>query len=219
MKTNYLFLILMIILIGVQNSTTAQIDKDQAIGIVRSNLTNEEMQNYNVLVFPDLIQGQDFFLSPFHVLQSIYDNSWLFFIDMYPQAQWDHNCKYIFLDKQTGNFTTINYRIPPQDYWYGWELVNYPHPYPVINPIPDSIQTSNYTINLDPRKYAVFLCWNEGEPCRWNNLSHLYCAVKRNYGFMDENIFVLSGNGTVPDTLLPNLDNDSVINLINSIKI
>jgi hypothetical protein len=118
----------MIMQVGVQFRAAAQIDKDQAIGIVKSSLTNEELQNYNVLVFPDLIQGKEFNLSPYHILHSEYDVSWLFFIDMYPFAQWDHNCKYLFLDQQTGNYTTINYRIPPQDYWYGWEFVNYPHP-------------------------------------------------------------------------------------------
>jgi hypothetical protein len=49
MKTNYLLVILLIEMIGLQTNTMAQIDKDQAIGIVKSNLTNEELQNYNVL--------------------------------------------------------------------------------------------------------------------------------------------------------------------------
>ena len=208
MKTTYLFVILTIMMIGVHYRTAAQIDKEHAIEIIKSNLTNEELQDYNILVFPDLIQGQDFSLSPYHVLYSKFDISWLFFIDMYPTAQWDHDCKYIFVDQQTGDFTTINFKIPPQDYWYGWENVNYPYPYPVNTPLPDSIQAVSYTIDPDPHKYAVFLCWNEGEPCRWNNLSHIYCGIKRNYGFMDENIFVLSGNGTVPDSLVPNLDNE-----------
>jgi len=210
MKLNYFFVILLIILIGIQSTTSAQIDKNQAIGIVRSNMTNEELQNYNVLVYPDLIQGQEFNLSPYHVLHSTYDNSWLFFIDMYPQAQWDHNCRYIFVDHQTGNYSTINFKIPPQDYWYGWEYVNDPHPYPAINPIPDSIQAVSYTLNPDPHKYAVFLCWWEGEPCRWNNLSHLYCGIKRNYGFLEENIFVLSGSGVINDTMSEDLDGDLI---------
>jgi hypothetical protein len=121
MKTNYLLVILLITLIGAHCKTIAQIDKEQAIGKVMANLTNEELQNCNVLVFPNLIESRDFYLSPFHVLHSGYGISWLFFIDMFPKAQWDHDCKYIFLDQQTGNFTTINYRVPPQDYWYGWE--------------------------------------------------------------------------------------------------
>ena len=212
MKTKYLFVIIMITLIGVQSRTAAQIDKDQAIGIVKANLTNEELHNWNVLVFPDLIQGQEFYLSSYYVLHCTYDKSWLFFIDMYPTAQWDHSCKYIFLDQETGNYTTINYSIPPQDYWYGWEYVNSPHPYPVNIPLYDSIQVVSNNIEPDPHKYAVFLCWNESEKGRWNNLSHIYCGIKRNYGFMDENIFVLSGNGTVPYPLLPNLDNDTVLN-------
>jgi hypothetical protein len=210
MKTKYYFVILLITIFGAQIKSTAQVDIDQAIGIIKSNLTNEELQNYNVLLFPDLLQGQDFYLSQYHVLHFTYDMSWLFFIDMYPTAQWDHYCKYIFVDQQTGNLTTINQRIPPRDYWYGWQFINYPHPYPENISLPDSIQVVSYYINPDPHKYAVFLCWNEGEPCRWNNLSHIYCGIKRNYGFKDENIFVLSGSGIVPDTLSPNLDNDTI---------
>jgi len=85
--------IVLITLISIQLRTVAQIDKAQAIGIVKSSLTNEEQQNYNVLVFPELIQDQEFHLSPYHVLHSAYDSSWLFFIDMYPNAQWAHDCK------------------------------------------------------------------------------------------------------------------------------
>jgi hypothetical protein len=152
----------------------------------------------------------EFNLSPYHVLHSEYNMSWLFFIDMYPFAQWDHNCKYLFLDQQTGNYTTINYRIPPQDYWYGWEYVNSPYPYPVNNPLQGSNQGDSNIANTDPHKYAVFLCWKEWEACRWNNLSHIYCGIKRNYGFMDENIFVLSGNGNYDSLPNYNLDNDEI---------
>jgi len=58
MKTNKLFVILMITLIAAQYRTSAQINKEQAIGIIKSSLTNEELQNYNVLLLPDLIQGK-----------------------------------------------------------------------------------------------------------------------------------------------------------------
>jgi hypothetical protein len=206
MKAKHLFVILMIALIGLQFRTIAQINKEAAMGIVKSSLTNEELQNYNVLVFPELIQDHDFYLSPYHDLHTVYNQSWLFFIDMYPLAQWDHNCKYIFLDQQTGNYTTMNYRIPPQDYWYGWEYVNSPYPYPVNNPLQDNNHGDSNIAVKDPHKYAVFLCWKETENCRWNDLSHIYCGIKRNYGFMDENIFVLSGNGVISDTISEDLD-------------
>lgn len=61
MKTKYLFVILLVTIISAQFKTTAQIDKEQAIGIIKSNLTNEELKNYNVLIFPDLIQGPEFY--------------------------------------------------------------------------------------------------------------------------------------------------------------
>lgn len=175
-------------------------------------MTTQELSNYNVLLFPESIQGNEFNITIYHVLHSPYDISWLFFIDMIPMAQWDHDCKYLFVDQQTGNITEISYEIPPTDYWYGWEFVNYPHPYPENNMIIDSIQVFNYDIIPDPHKFAVFLCWNEEEPYRWPDMSHIYCGIKRNYGFMDENIFVLSGSGTLSDSLSPNLDNDTILN-------
>lgn len=212
MKAKLYFVSTLIIYVALISNTRAQIGKIQAIDSVTSKMTSQELSDYNVLCYPELIQGNEFNLTAYHVLYSPYDTSWLFFTDMIPMAQWDHDCKYLFVDQQTGNITEINSHIPPTDYWYGWEFINYPYPYPQNNHNNDSIQVYSQSINPDPHKYAVLLCWNEGEACRWNNLSHIYCGIKRNYGFMDENIFVLSGNGTLPDTLSPNLDNEFPIN-------
>ncbi len=47
MTIKYPFVIFMIMQVGVQFRAAAQIDKDQAIGIVKSSLTNEELQIAN----------------------------------------------------------------------------------------------------------------------------------------------------------------------------
>jgi hypothetical protein len=208
MKTKFHKIILTIGLILSFSGINAQIDKMHAIDLVMNNVVQGDQVNFNVLIFPEPIKGSNYKLSDFHTLHFPYDNAWLFFIDMIPMAQWDHDCKYLFVDQVSGEITEIKHRIPPNNYWCNWEFVNYPFPYPETNLITDSVQAVNYNVTPDPHKYAVFLCWNEEEPCRWNNLSHLYCGIKRNYGFSDENIIVLSGDAIYHTDSTYNLDWD-----------
>jgi hypothetical protein len=211
MRTRIFKSILLIGLIISFFNINAQIEKLQAVDLVMENVIKEDSVNFNVLIYPELIHGSEYKLSNFHSLHSPYDNAWLFFIDMVPKAQWDHDCKYLFVDQQKGEITEIKHRIPPNNYWRNWEFVNYPFPYPAVLIPSDSIMAINYITAPDPHKYAVLLCWNEEEPFRWPDLSHIYCGIKRNYGFMDENIFVLSGSGVInPDSVSPNLDGDLI---------
>lgn len=42
-------------------------------------------------------------------------SSWAFFIDDAPQANWEHPCRYVFVDEDTGKYTVIEGTTPPYD--------------------------------------------------------------------------------------------------------
>jgi hypothetical protein len=70
----------------------------------------------------------------------------------------------------------------------------------------DSSLQSSSSFTPDPHKYAMLITCNAwDDTARWNNLSHVFTGLKEAYGFMDENIFVLSGDGNF-DPLTMNLD-------------
>jgi hypothetical protein len=124
-----------------------------------------------------------------------------------PDYGWAHPCKYVFIQKSTGNYYIREESMPPLFYWLSWEEVSVPFPHH------DFIQSSDtsfyvYTdIIPDPHKYALLITWNAWEDqARWNNLSHVFSGLKQAYGFIDDNIFVLSDDGVFPDSLNHNLD-------------
>jgi hypothetical protein len=204
--------ILVIIAIMLFTSLSAQITKQQAIDSVMLNVIKQDSVNYNVLIFPYVIAGSDFWLPAHQILHCPYDSAWLFFVDMFPIAQWEHDCKYLFINRLNGDFTEVSHKLPPIRYQRDWEEINTPYPYPEQIIHTNSSQTVSYSVTPDPHKYAVFLCWDEEDADRWNNLSHIYCGIKRNYGFMDENIYVLSGDGNYHQGLSYNLDNKDNVN-------
>lgn len=95
----------------------AQITKQQAIDSVMINVIKQDSVNFNVLLFPELIADPDFRLSALQILHCPYDTAWLFFIDMFPIAQWEHDCKYIFINNLNGEITQLPQKIPPNNYW------------------------------------------------------------------------------------------------------
>jgi nitrous oxide reductase accessory protein NosL len=42
-------------------------------------------------------------------------SSWVFFIDDAPQANWEHPCRYAFIDESTGKYMVVEAGSPPDD--------------------------------------------------------------------------------------------------------
>jgi hypothetical protein len=68
----------------------------------------------------------------------------------------------------------------------------------IIIPSPDySVPYAGLQVEENAHYYAVlFTGYGQNtEPAFWNHLSHMYCALIEK-GFAEENIYVLSGDGT-----------------------
>lgn len=55
-------------------------------------------------------------------------SSWVFFIDDAPEANWEHPCRYVFVDEGTGKYTVIEGKTPPDDINIFMKI--YPHESP-----------------------------------------------------------------------------------------
>jgi len=205
------FLVFILLFFSLINQSFAQITKDQAIEMVLNNIVAENSLNFNVYLHPGLSHENDFSLSPYDKIANPYDSAWLFFIDLMPEYGWGHPCKYVFVQKSTGNYSVIDYSIPPLYYWLSWEDLSVPFPHQRVVQSTDTTLQVSSDFTPDPHKYALLISWDAwDDTARWNNLSHVYTGLKYNYGFTDENIFVLSGNGVFnPDSMNLNLDGDT----------
>lgn len=136
-----------------------------------------------------------------------YTNNWVFFVDDKPWAGWFHDCRYIFVSTETGDFSIVNSTIFPKDQLSGYELISEESGYgttylgEATGDTPDPVAPNDHY-------YAVIICvldYQEG----WNDLSLVYNTLINIYGYKKENIFVHYGqDGTSGTPNEGDLDND-----------
>jgi hypothetical protein len=209
-RTRHLIMLILLMFSQFDN-LFAQISKEEAIDIVDTKIVGNNASLYNVYMNKELSFSIDVNVSPFDQIINPYDTSWLFFIDLMPEYGWSHPCQYVFVHKMTGDYSIIDYNMPPPYFWLTWEKVSVPFPHQIVVQSTDTTQYSARDFDPDPHKYALLICWDVMEDtARWNNFSHVYTGLRQTYGFLNENIFVLSGNGVFdPDSMNLNLDGDT----------
>ncbi len=130
--------------------------------------------------------------------------SWFFFVDEQPGANWEHAAKYILVDQETGEITSIPSTTPPQEL---------PELRPFNRPARLEIQRMRRSVRelrvratlpqlriLQRDRYAVLLSGGFNSSANysryWNDLSFIYKALRNKYGYQDNEIIVLYANGT-----------------------
>lgn len=145
---------------------------------------------------PYVITDDYYLSSPYDSLHSPYDSYWLAFIDEKPLYLWDHLCTYVFINSINGNFTSISHSSPPEGYSMDFDSLSVSKEISI--PSPDyTVPYSGLQVEENDHYYAVLFSGygQNAEAPFWNHLSHMYCALKEK-GFAEENIYVLSGDGT-----------------------
>lgn len=49
------------------------------------------------------------------VVPDSFEQAWVYFVDDLPGANWEHSCRYIFVDIETGRYEISNRKTPPDD--------------------------------------------------------------------------------------------------------
>ena len=197
----------------------AQITKQQAINFVMDSIVGNQSDSVNVYM-DSLVQTAAYYnLSPYDSIQSPYSNYWLFFIDEMPEYLWGHDCKYVFINQANGDDYTKQEQSPPFRFNFYMEEVS----------ISLSLTKTQYDFSTNwtnqPQTeencnlYAVlFLGYDYGPEYgyMWNALSHMYCGLLEQ-GYPEENIFVLSYDGTAgPETNVSlDLNNDNINDILD----
>lgn len=126
-----------------------------------------------------------------------YQGNWVFFVDDHPYSGWYHDCRYIFVNDQTGDYSIVNAGIFPKNQSSDYEMVagiSYPEPAMI------SVGGSSLMDALPPNDhyFAVIVCVIDNQ-ANWNDVSLVYNTLIQKYGYKKENIFVhYSFDGTSP---------------------
>jgi len=118
-----------------------------------------------------------------------------------PYANWDHPCRYIFVDAKSGTNTIITDRpIYPLGLSEEFEAISLATPADTCNPQqPPPVQINGLAPN--PHLYAVIIGGIEdplivNQPFCWNDISAVYTTLEKVYGYKPANMFVHFFHGT-----------------------
>ncbi len=123
-----------------------------------------------------------------------------------------HECNYVFINQINGNDSIIQKQSPPFQYEHKLQEVFIEFSFTIQEP---NVSISGPTYDEDNDNcnlYAVLI--NNYPTTIWSHLSHLYTAL-REAGYPEENIFVLSNDGTSNTNLILNLDNVGDNDILN----
>lgn len=109
-----------------ENTLMAQdqikIDKQLAWKIIKEQVLKENYEHFNVYMSKDvLMENQE--LDKIQRVFSPSYASYFFFIDEMPFANWDHPCKYCFVNAKTGEIEIIDSDTPPN--FENLEILNF----------------------------------------------------------------------------------------------
>ncbi|MBN1763260.1 MAG: hypothetical protein JW878_09350 [Methanomicrobia archaeon] len=135
------------------------------------------------------------------------EEGWFFFIDDHPRANWEHPCRYVFVDL-TGNITVYTATTPPTNLGElailrgpqaksGREGEVQTKRYPSITQqmaAPDQEASEHLYAVIISGGYDLANNW-----CRyWNDVAFIYTTLTQIYGYADDHIYVLMADGTDP---------------------
>lgn len=138
-------------------------------------------------------------------LLKVKNDSWFFFVDEQPGANWEHKASYVVVDQSSGAVERIETMSPPDEVMDMKPLnalAENEHNLLKLNIRSIAVKQllMDKFVFLKKARYAVLLSggmnssYNYGR--YWNDLSFIYKALKQKYGYADDEIIVLFANGT-----------------------
>jgi hypothetical protein len=98
------------------NSSINKITADKAIQILTEKILSGKLNGKTVYISKmPLKKGETIKAITKTYQVDALASSWVFFIDDAPRANWEHPCRYVFVDEDTGNYTVIEGKTPPDN--------------------------------------------------------------------------------------------------------
>ncbi len=209
----FTFLFILIVVLCFTNFSFAQLSRQQAIDSVLNQIIPADTGKVNLY----------FALSSYSITDSIqlsvgsaiscpFENNYVLFVNDHPFANWNHPCRYIFMDTITGDYSIVNKNTFPLNINNDFEIV-LEVPVPVPTNLPVNTDAIVEGLEPNPHLFAVLISGKRNENPNINDTIDKYrfsndVAVVYNtlievYGYTKDNIFVhfYDGNGTNPNYL------------------
>ncbi|MBI9037003.1 MAG: hypothetical protein JEY97_02615 [Bacteroidales bacterium] len=98
MKTKIIFSTLIGIYVFLSFHANAQISRQEAIDTVFNYILNsEEIEKTNIYLCDSIVVFDSLLMYDTDKVNLPFDSNWVFFIDYFPTANWDHPCSYLFM--------------------------------------------------------------------------------------------------------------------------
>lgn len=134
------------------------------------------------------------------------ESSWAFFVDLYPNAGWEHDCLYLFVNPNDGSIEEKSDLVPPKN-MSEWSLMD---DFKSLSFAPNgSAFSSDGLIMYDfymksnvsaPNSYAVIIDGgidkDRHDTRYWNDCSLFYQMLVNVFGYDKQKIYVLMSDGT-----------------------
>ncbi len=181
--------------------TYSQINRESAYEILKNDLLGENWYNNEIYASKTVLQGQTLIFTNDTFVYSPNNTSWFFFVDEYPNADWWHPCKYVFINNLNGSIHFVQMTSPP--YYDSLDALN---PIFIGN---SNISTDDF-FNIDKMEvsstnangYAIILSGGyeqlQNYPRYYNHCKAIYQTLINVYNFDRNNIYVIMADGTDP---------------------
>ena len=99
------------------SSVSAQLTSEQAWNVVKEKALNDKLEGKVAYVSPGRLQGGATIKAMIHQYRVPEDmqSAWVVFIDDAPAANWEHPCRYVFVDPASGKHSVLDGTAPPDD--------------------------------------------------------------------------------------------------------
>lgn len=222
-------LLFYLLIINLHLMVFGQITKQDADSLIQIYLTNSHLDRNTILYSLDSIcHKSTIVLVNNDIVETPNDECYAYFLDEVPDANWSHQCRFLFVKIYDTDIFVINRMLPPINLcmWNKHTQIEY-------------VANNEYAINTpsyhfyakDTMDYVAENCYaviisggvdkSSNHFRYWNDCSLIYCVLTKFYGYKDENIYVIMSDGAVgSDTPLtekysevPNTCNKSSLDL------
>ncbi len=184
---------------------SAEINMEQAKMKMVTTLFKGKIDDRGLYGHPALMRKGTKIASWMEPAKLVVDNdSWFFFVDEQPGANWEHKARYVLVNKISGAVKDIPARTPPVNIMEHKPLNKVAEA--ELSVMRNNVKLIRERVMIKPikflkqKRYAVLVSggWNASSNYGryWNDMSFMYKALKQKYGFSDNEIFVLYANGT-----------------------
>ena len=193
---------------GTESEADKMLSKMDARNLVISQVLNGNTEGKLVYVSSEPVKAGTIIESWYSSIELPQKEGWFFFVDDHPSANWEHPCRYVFVDL-TGKMTVYKATTPPNNIMelegmVGFKTVGFKagkKPETYTNPLPlKSLQTASNQVTENC--YAVIISGGANPASNywryWNDSSFIYTTLTQVYGYADDHIYVLMSDGTDP---------------------